>query len=122
MLKMCMQKGQRRSVHCSERHTGGDVDSLDKTVWRYDWHGCVVWADEDKNVFSVGRNGNSIQVLTSETFNQQAREKLNEMVERGIYSRQTKRCQKNRQLQRKRERSLKTQRMQEAASDAFGDY
>ena len=122
MLKMCMQKGQRRSMQYAEKDTSNDVDSLDNTVWRYDWHGCVVWADVDKNVIGTGRHGSNLQVCTSETFNPKAREKLNQMVERGIYSRQTKRCQKNRQLQRKRERSLKTQRMQEAESDAFGDY
>ena len=122
MLKMCMQKGQRRSVHCLESHTGGDVDSLDNTLWRYDWHGCVVWADMDKNVIGTGRHGNRQQVFVSETFNQQAREKLNQMVETGIHSRQMKRYHKNRKLQRKQERRMKTQRMQEAESDAFGDY
>ena len=54
MLRMCMQQGQKRELLCNkyavQTGVGDTTDDCDGHIWRYDWHGVVVLADEKHRI------------------------------------------------------------------------
>ena len=117
MLRMCMQQGQKRKLlrNNDPQQIGVEdtTDDCDGHIWRYDWHGVVVLADEKHRIVESRGCGES---------NKAAVDALRSRARRRTQSRCAKAERKQWQLQRAGERRSKALRVRGVEFDEDGVY